>query len=455
MTIRLVFFALALSSLGVSAQQTAAPPTPSTRAEDEARNRAAVNEANRLRAEQERQAAAEAEAKAKGEARAKAARQPAASTEAIGEMLVSGAYDDVLAQVELMERRTGPAPRLESLRALALEGAGRRLEAYRSLLVYTQLTRASKLDGDEAHADLLQLRDKLKEQLQREYEARKEEDAKKRTAAAREILAASTGAERQELAARAEQLRRKHDALIDAVVARPTPEALAELKRQVDSPRARSLDPRILRIPQIETGPIHLGMTASAFQSLLEQRVASFPATSSHVSKYVKSFKATLNPLKNGGNKYYLSNRFKNDLMNDVRYRDYDRVWAQYGPEIEQLNAWVQPPAERAAYSRVVPQAASAWIDELEFDPRGLLSEIRITYSFAREPDARVVGVLQDMFGPPTSRSRFWAPAEHHHTFSYQLGRQAFMTGIFVPPEYQGNDYWLLHLALYGKRPDQ
>lgn len=366
-----------------------------------------------------------------------------AGTEAIGELLASGAYEEVLAQVQLMERRTGAAPRLESLRALALEGAGRKLEAYRSLLVYTQLTRTSKLDDDEAHADLLQLRDKLKEQLQKEYDARKQEDARKRAAAGREVLAASISADRQELATRAEQMRRKQDALIDAVLARPTPETMAELKR-FDSPRVRALDPRILRIPQFDTGPIRLGMTLDAFQSLIEQRVAGFSASSSRMTNYVKAFKVKVHPGDKGISSYKLVSASQG-VLDDVRSRDYD----SYLPEVRQLAAVVQPAAERGGYVRLIPEAKSALIDGVEFDPRGVLSRMTLTYSFAVRPTAGVVRHLEEMFGPATSRTRFYAREEYLHSFFYSLGPHSFMGGNFIPPEYWSNDEWLLSLTLY------
>lgn len=115
-------------------------------------------------------------------------------------------FERCLALADTLEARHGRSPRIESARAIALDQLRRPLLAYRSLLVYTALTRQAALSDDPAHQALTALRDRLQAELARELAARKGGlDAERQQAAEAAI---APDAARQ--AARAQERQRAH-----------------------------------------------------------------------------------------------------------------------------------------------------------------------------------------------------------------------------------------------------
>jgi hypothetical protein len=151
-------------------------------------------------------------------------------------------FEACLAQVDKLETKGGRSPRLESIRAIALDQLGRTAAAYRSLLVYTELTRRLSLSDDPAHQALIAMRDRLKTDLAREFEARKSGlDAERQKAA---DLVVREAAVRQDTVAKT--LQREHQAtsqrLLTQAYARAPDKAAFEARMQ-----AEGVDPKKLR----------------------------------------------------------------------------------------------------------------------------------------------------------------------------------------------------------------
>lgn len=151
-------------------------------------------------------------------------------------------FEACLAQVDKLEAKGGRSPRLESIRAIALDQLGRTAAAYRSLLVYTELTRKLPLSDDPAHQALMAMRDRVKADLAREFEGRRNGvDAERQQAADGAVREASV---RQDTIAR--NLQREHQAtsqrLLTQAYARATDKAAFEARMQ-----AEGVDPKTLR----------------------------------------------------------------------------------------------------------------------------------------------------------------------------------------------------------------
>lgn len=107
-------------------------------------------------------------------------------------------FEPCLATIDKLEARLGRSPRLESMRAVSLEALGRNDAAYRSLLVYTELTRKLPLAGDASHQALLEMRDRLRADLEREKAARRSAlDAERQQAAEAAVREAREGGAQQ------------------------------------------------------------------------------------------------------------------------------------------------------------------------------------------------------------------------------------------------------------------
>ncbi len=210
--------------------------------------------------------------------------------EPIEAAMVAGQYADVLQRVAAQEQRTGPSPRLESIRALALEATGDKLGALHSLLTYFELTRGADLRSNEAHQALVELRDTLQKELREAYEQRvRDDEAQRRERATTALQTAARAAEvERDRLARAYAQAQK--AQVQEALKRPTAETIA-LVREEAPEQATRLDPRALRIADLDLGDLHLGMHAREYAALVSLRAQRYEADTSVIKRAVRDFR--------------------------------------------------------------------------------------------------------------------------------------------------------------------
>ncbi|HRH40533.1 MAG TPA: hypothetical protein PKY82_02735 [Pyrinomonadaceae bacterium] len=83
-------------------------------------------------------------------------------------------YEKTLTLLNSIQKDYGDSPRIESLRALTLRDLNRPREAYQSLLIYFKLTAKLNLKNNAAHQALIELKDQLQQQLEKDVLDEKE-----------------------------------------------------------------------------------------------------------------------------------------------------------------------------------------------------------------------------------------------------------------------------------------
>jgi len=101
----------------------------------------------------------------------------------------NGEYEQTIAALDAFERSRGTSPRLESLRALSYNELGKTVEAYKALQVYFRLTAGRDLSANEAHQDLIKLRDELVQRIEKEFEEKRKKADKEREKEAERAVA--------------------------------------------------------------------------------------------------------------------------------------------------------------------------------------------------------------------------------------------------------------------------
>ena len=94
----------------------------------------------------------------------------AAQFEAVKEAYESGEYRQTIDLLAGYELSFGTSPRLESLRAMAYRDLNMPHEAYKALMVYFKLTANKDLSGNDTHRELIELRDRLSTDFDKERE---------------------------------------------------------------------------------------------------------------------------------------------------------------------------------------------------------------------------------------------------------------------------------------------
>lgn len=104
------------------------------------------------------------------------------------EAFESGEYEQAIRLLDEFEKLRGTSPRLESVRALALNELGRKAQALKALQIYFRLTANRDLSGNPAHQELVKLRDELSKQIDQEFESRKKKLDEERERSAEEVV---------------------------------------------------------------------------------------------------------------------------------------------------------------------------------------------------------------------------------------------------------------------------
>lgn len=99
----------------------------------------------------------------------------AASFDSAQEAFEAGEYERTIQLLEAYEKANGTSPRLESLKALSYRDLGKPREAYKALLTYFKLTESMDLSSNEAHKNLIELREALAAQFEKEFDNKRTE----------------------------------------------------------------------------------------------------------------------------------------------------------------------------------------------------------------------------------------------------------------------------------------
>lgn len=153
----------------------------------------------------------------------------------------SGGSQACLDLLERVERSAGRSPRVESLRAFALADLGRTIEAYRSVRIYLALTAGRDLSGNPAHADLVRLGAKLRE----EFEAKRQRLQDQRETLKQEGLAqvdAAESAARSDVESRVRERERQFQAFQQDAWRRRLHLNAADARRDHEGGRRASAD---------------------------------------------------------------------------------------------------------------------------------------------------------------------------------------------------------------------
>jgi hypothetical protein len=346
---------------------------------------------------------------------ANAAAASASLTQAIEADLEAGRHAEAVRRVDEMERQSGRSPRLESLRAVALEATGDKLGALRSLLAYTDLTRGMNLRDNEAHVALIEMRDRLRNELREEYRKKKDEEESRRRREGAETARAATTAEQAEGQRAAQAYAQRQERLIDAALKNATPETLETLKRETRTAKTDKLDVRALRIADLDTGDVRLGMPLTEFAALVTHRVRRQPMQTSMVRRLVEDYRFKLG----NDRQFWWGLRFGQALEAEAAYsvlesdlfdrglkvRDYD----DYVGEFDRFANAIMPANQPAGLGLLAPGVALYRVTAVKFDAANRVQLIRMHFVFPwawRDVNA-VRAAFTREFGPPWSENTF------------------------------------------------
>lgn len=369
-----------------------------------------------------------------------AAASPVQSIEAD---LEAGRYADTVRRIDELERQSGRSPRLESMRAIALEASGDKLGALRSLLAYTDLTRGMNLRDNEAHAALVDMRDRLRNELREEYRKKKEEDESRRRRDGAETARAAAAAEQAEGQRVVQAYTQRQDRLIDAALKNATAETIESLKREARTAKTEKLDVRALRIADLDTGDVYLGMPLAEFAAQVTHRVRRQPMQTSLFRRYVEDFRFGLG----GERQYWWGLRVGRALDVEVagsiieshlldrglKIRDYD----DYLGEFDRFANAVMPANEPAGLALLAPGVVRFRVTGVKFDAANKLQLIRMHFVFP--------WVWRDVNGVRAAFTREFGPPWSENTFTDSSARSGggtswyFSYGAFGPVTLSGN----------------
>ncbi len=333
---------------------------------------------------------------------------------ALQQALNDDLYDEVLRGVASLERRHGQTPRLESLKAYALAGSNKTVEALERVLVYEQLV-GGKLGADHpGHADMLALKSSLQQHLKSEIEGQLAERRKQR-----EVLAGETARlesqQKQEADKKTEVFRKKNDERLKQAQHELSEDEFRTLVITGSTSSLAKTDLRALDIGSFSSGIFHLGARVEEFEKWLRHRASLYPANNPRAENLKRDFSVVYDDeeLHEKGNlkKYNLKfipygkgsvESFFGDKYGSREYNDH------YREEVEAFNSFIAQGTIAPEIVDIAPGAIRCGMQNVTFDRTGVLSNMMFTclYPFSHSDLEGMMQGALERFGTPNKLER-------------------------------------------------